>query len=253
MHQANNSFKVYHIHHSGFLVETPEVYYLFDYDTGDLPHLDTAKPLFVFVSHSHADHYNPEVFPLLTSMSMKHITAILAKDISPKKYPSCLMPAAPENLESIRSQGFIPVIKAYHSREYELPFHTHIQTLLSTDSGVAFFLTRPEGTIYHGGDLNDWSIEATPEPERRQMTGSYLASIAKLKGKRIDIAFLPLDPRLGIYYAKGFLAFLKTADVRHAYPMHYWEHPEIITRFVQEYPEYADIIVDTAQALPPNS
>lgn len=235
--------KITYIHHSGFLVDTQEVYYIFDYDKGDLPQLDTDKPVFVFVSHGHTDHYNPELFSLLTSMGMKHITAFLSNDIPKKRFPSCLMSATLEDCDQVRRQGSIPAVIVYHSQEYTLPFHTHLQTLLSTDAGVAFFLTCPEGTLYHAGDLNDWIMEETPEQERRQMTGSYLASIRRLKGKAIDAAFLPLDPRLGKYYAKGFLTFLKMIPVKHVYPMHYWEQPETITQFLQEYPEYTDIVV----------
>ncbi len=235
--------KITYIHHSGFLAETREVYYLFDYEKGTLPQLEIEKPIFVFVSHGHKDHYNPQIFHLLLSMGMKHITAILSNDIPKKRYPACLTPCSPENAHDIHSQGSVPVIKVYHSQEYALPFHTHVQTLLSTDKGVAFLLTCPEGTLYHAGDLNDWIMEETPEQERRQMTGSYLASIQRLKGKTIDIAFLPLDPRLGTYYAKGFLAFLQLISVKQVYPMHYWGHPEIIAQFLQEYPAYAKMIV----------
>ena len=241
--QTQNNLKVTYIHHSGFLVEASEAYYLFDYEKGTLPPMNTAKPILVFVSHGHSDHYNPEIFSFLASMGMKSITAVLSNDIHKKRFPSCLMPALLDNMESVRREGFIPVIKAYNSQTYALPFHTTLRTLLSTDKGVAFYLTCPEGAVYHGGDLNDWISEETPEQERRQMTGSYLASIAALKGKTIDVAFLPLDPWLGKYYAKGFVTFLQTALVKQAYPMHYWDQPEIIDRFLQEYPEYAEIIV----------
>ena len=235
--------KITHIHHSGFLVETEEVYYIFDYYKGDLPCLTPEKPVLVFVSHGHQDHYNPAIFPLLLSKGMKNITAVISNDIPRKKIPAELVPASQDGFDQIPVQGHIPFIKVYHSQEYVLPYHTRIQTLLSTDSGVAFLLTCPEGTIYHGGDLNDWITEDTPEGERRQMTGMYLASIKQLKGNSIDAAFLPLDPRLGKYYAKGFLAFLEFIPVKHVYPMHYWEQPEIVTQFLNEHPEYAEIVV----------
>lgn len=61
----------------------------------------------------------------------------------------------------------------------------------------------------------------------------------------MDVAFLPLDPRQENDYAKGMLYFLKKVDVRQVYPMHYWEKPEIIERFLQEYPKYAGKIVQT--------
>ncbi len=76
--------KITYIYHSGFLVETKECYYLFDYYKGSLPSLDENKQILVFASHSHRDHYNKEVFSLLKNMGIKHVTAVLAKDISPK-------------------------------------------------------------------------------------------------------------------------------------------------------------------------
>ena len=47
--------KITYIYHSGFLVETKECYYLFDYYKGSLPSLDTNKQILVFASHSHRD------------------------------------------------------------------------------------------------------------------------------------------------------------------------------------------------------
>lgn len=242
-----------YIYHSGFLIETGDCYYLFDYWKGSLPAMDASKPIFVFASHSHADHYNPDIFTLLHTMGMNRILAVLAKDIPQKRYPELLAPvpsseALSADVEAVWDEApsekgrSIPVIRAYHSREYSLPCHTHVQTLLSTDSGVAYLVTCPEGCLYHAGDLNDWNIPDTPEQERRQMTGSYRASVNKLKGKAIDTAFLPLDPHLGECYADGFLYFLKNIDVKQVFPMHYWEQPEIIERFLTEFPQYRGVV-----------
>lgn len=283
---------VTYIFHSGFLIETDECYYIFDYWKGALPAMDTSKPVFVFASHSHADHYNPEIFALLSSLGMRQIIAVLARDILRKRCPAFLQPVTAEELsagQSVRQSqealftaedrptinisagclptenmptkiipagmipaemiptgrihtGIIPAVKACHSQEYDLPFRTHVQTLLSTDSGVAYFVTCPEGTIYHAGDLNEWNLPETPEQERRQMTGSYRAAVNKLKGKAIDIAFLPLDPRLKECYADGFLYFLKNMNVGQVFPMHCWEQPEIVERFLREYPQYQEIV-----------
>lgn len=228
-----------YIFHSGFLIDTSECYYIFDYWKGGLPALDTAKPVFVFASHCHADHYNPEIFTLLRSRGMRQITAVLAKDIPQKRWPAFLQPA-----------GSIPVVKARHSTEYDLPFHTRVQTLLSTDSGVAYLVSCPEGTIFHAGDLNEWNSPDTPEQERRQMTGSYRAAVNKLKGKAIDAAFLPLDPRLRGCYADGFLYFIKNINVKQVFPMHYWEQPEIIGQFRAEFPQFKKTVKDTEQQRP---
>lgn len=218
--------KITYIYHSAFLAETAECYYLFDYYKGPLPSMDPAKPVFVLASHSHQDHYSPAVFDKLRQLGMQNITAVLSNDISRKLWPEDCA-----------------VIRVLHSQEYSLPCHTHLRTLLSTDSGVAFLLSCPQGVLYHGGDLNDWNRADTPDQERRQMTGSYRASVRKLKGISIDAACLPLDPRLGDFYACGFLYFLKNVTVKKVYPMHYWEQPEIIDRFMSEYPEYSHLIV----------
>lgn len=229
--------QVTYLFHSGFIVETALCYYIFDYWKGSLPALRTDKPVMVFVSHSHADHYNPQIFSMLLDMGVKQVTAVLAKDIRERNYP-------PHREELI-------LVKAYHSKEYELACGTHVQTLLSTDSGVAYLISCPEGTIYHAGDLNDWNDPETPLQERKQMTGSYRASLKKIMQKNIDIAFLPLDPRLGECYADGFIYFLKNFAVKEAYPMHYWEQPEIIGRFLTEYPRFAETVKNTEACLHP--
>lgn len=215
------------LYHSGFLIETKECYYLFDYYQGELPVLDADKPVIVFASHGHADHYNPAVFPLLEARGLRDITAVVTTDIPKKRYPDS--PA-------------VTVRRIYHSQEYDLPCHTHIKTLLSTDAGVAYLLTCPEGTLYHAGDLNDWNHADTPAQERKQMTGSFQASVNRLKGSPIDIAFLPLDPRLEETYADGFLYFLKTISVKKVYPMHYWGQSGIVERFLRDHPEYKGIV-----------
>lgn len=248
--------KVTFICHSCFLVETAECYYLFDYYKGELPSLETEKPLLVFVSHSHQDHYNPAVFAMLRQRGMKKIGAILPNDIKPKNYPEGWeLWADVLSADGCRSMDGLEghIFKVYHSREYDLPCCTHIRTLLSTDSGVAYLLYCPEGVFYHAGDLNDWITDDMPEAERRQMTGSFRAALRPLKGISIDHACLPLDPHLGSHYADGFLYFLKHVGAKKVYPMHSWDNrgypgntgdiPEIIKRFLLEHPEYRETLV----------
>ena len=78
------------IFHSGFLVETAKRYFIFDYYKGELPKLNPDKPVYVFASHGHQDHYEPKVFELLKQQGIVPKLAILAKDIKEKKYPGSL-------------------------------------------------------------------------------------------------------------------------------------------------------------------
>lgn len=239
--------KVTFICHSCFLVETAECYYLFDYHKGELPALETEKPLLVFVSHSHQDHYNPAVFAILRQMGMKKVGAIFPNDIKLKNYPEGweLLKEREVTARNCTDMDVLNdhIFKVYHSQEYDLPCRTHIRTLLSTDSGVAYLLTCPEGTFYHAGDLNDWITEDTPDAERRQMTGSFRAALRPLKDTSIDYACLPLDPHLGCHYADGFLYFLQHIGAKKVYPMHFWDRPEIADQFLREHPEYGEIVV----------
>lgn len=227
--------KITYISHSGFLAETSRCFYLFDYYMGKLPALDASKPILVFSSHAHADHYNSAVFAQLADWNVKDIHAVLSKDIPRKKYP--------DN---------IPVTTVTFHQEYALPCETALYTLHSTDKGVAFLVTCPEGILYHAGDLNDWVWRENSEQENRQMTGSYRHEIDLLKdrlqGKTVDAAFLPLDPRQEEAYARGILYFLKKIKTSRVYPMHYWGKAQIIGQFVREYPEYRALIRDTEAA-----
>lgn len=224
---------VHYIYHSCFLVETDNCYYLFDYYKGKLPRLDIKKPIIVFSSHFHSDHYNPEIFNMLKALGMKTIRAVLSKDISRKKYPDD-----------------IPVTTVTFNNTYNLEFDTELETLFSTDEGVAFIITCPNGTIYHAGDLNDWVWAGESEQYNKQMTGAYRHEINKIKGREFDLAFLVLDPRQEKDYAKGITYFLNSTSTKRVFPMHYWDQPEIIGKFLSEYPEYINIIENTESFLP---
>lgn len=52
--------KVTYLNHSGFLLEWEDCFWIFDYYRGALPQLSPQKPVFVFCSHSHGDHFNPD-------------------------------------------------------------------------------------------------------------------------------------------------------------------------------------------------
>ena len=65
--------KVTYIGHSGFLAEFSHCYCLFDYYEGNIPVLDKGKPLFIFVSHRHQDHFNPGIFCLTGTEGIHYI------------------------------------------------------------------------------------------------------------------------------------------------------------------------------------
>jgi len=220
---------VTYIHHSGFLVETDRFYYLFDYEKGPLPEMNTAKPIFVLSSHSHADHYNPEIFHLLENAGMGCIRAVLSDDIEP-----------PANVKTT------PVSPG---KVYTPEDRLKITAFRSTDLGVAFLIEEGDRLIYHAGDLNDWVWEEESDAWNEEMTDSYRKQIHLLSetlGHRsLDLAFVVLDPRQEKDYDRGLCFFLEHIPAKQVWPMHYWEDKGIIDEFLREHPQYRSQIQRT--------
>ena len=218
-----------YIHHSCFLVETDRFYYLFDYAKGHLPRLDTEKPIFVLSSHSHSDHYSSSVFQLLETAGMRHVRAILSDDITPPSGENVLQVSPAEN--------------------YDLGCNVALTTFRSTDLGVAFLIEDQKTIIYHAGDLNDWVWNEETDDYNREMTANYRREIdslsRKLGKKEIDAAFVVLDPRQEQDYDRGLCYFLDKVPAKQVYPMHYWEEPAIIGKFLKDHPQYTSQIQKT--------
>ena len=221
--------KVTYIHHSCFLVETQCFYYLFDYEKGFLPEMNIKKPIFVLSSHGHTDHYNAEVFSMLTDLGMQDIRAILSDDID-----------APTSINTLQvSPG----------KEYALDHQQKLTTFRSTDLGVAFLIEDQNQLIYHAGDLNDWVWDDESEAYNEQMTLDYRNQILllsePLKHRQIDVAFVVLDPRQEKDYDRGLCFFLEHIPAKQVYPMHYWDDPSIIDTFLRDHPQYQSQIQKT--------
>ena len=56
--------KVTYTHHSSFMAELEHAALLFDYFEGEIPAVEGDKPLFVFASHRHGDHFSRAIFDL---------------------------------------------------------------------------------------------------------------------------------------------------------------------------------------------
>lgn len=206
--------KVTYLGHSGFLAETEEGYFLFDYYKGELPPMDPDQKLFVFISHAHYDHYRTDIFSLRTYFAK--ITFFLASDI-------------PVGEESMGSD-----IRFMKPNEEQEIAGCRVRTLRSNDEGVAFLVHCGGKTLYHAGDLNWWHWEGEPEEYNTGMRRSYQAEINKLQAEKIDIAFVPVDPRLGEQYCWGLDCFMKRTSTAHVFPMHFWGNYAVFDRLLLE-------------------
>lgn len=229
--------KITYIDHSGYLLETETASFLFDYYKGDIPEADRDKPLIVCVSHRHPDHYNPKIFDLLAEYPMVYY--ILDKDCGIKwKIREC-------EEQGISLTEKLTRVRKNTSQDIMLPNGRKLSltTYKSTDEGVAFLLEYEGKTFYHAGDLNLWAWKEESDQYNDNMRKAYLKEMEKLRGKKIDAAFVPLDPRQREYAFLGMEIFMEYTDSSKVFPMHLWRKYSIIRKFAQKHPEYADRIV----------
>jgi L-ascorbate metabolism protein UlaG (beta-lactamase superfamily) len=217
--------------HSGFLVELPDAALLFDWWKGELPPLP-AKPLWVFASHRHHDHFDPHIFGL--DDGRREVRFLLGKDIRLDAHSREQWGLRPETAEKC--------VSVAGNQTVTLPGLT-VETLPSTDEGVAFLVTCGGKTVYHAGDLNWWHWEGEDKGWNRNMEVDFKRYIEPLRGRTLELAFAPLDHRLGAAADWGFRYLLELAQVRHAFPMHQWEDFSPTARFQQAYPELAASVI----------
>ena len=217
--------------HSGFLVETDDVLMLFDYEHGDLgvlAHKPAEKPLYVFVSHVHGDHFNPAVFTL----KGRTVRYILAFDLK-----------GDARVPQDKDVRFVDA-----DSTYDIAGLGTVETLLSTDEGVAFLVRTKDAVLYHAGDLHWWDWPGEDPAWLMDQQTVYRREIERLRGIPIDAAFVVLDDRLEENYAKGLILFLEICRPRYALPMHFWQDRSVIDRFRQlpAAREAGTILLDTA-------
>ena len=217
--------RVTFLDHSAFLVELPSVALLFDWQKGSLPPLPDGKPLLVFASHGHDDHFSPGIFSLPAAAFLLGADIVLgprqrdAWGVSPLTAAKCTRFAGGE------TRAILPGVT--------------VEALPSTDEGVAFLVTADGKTVYHAGDLNWWHWDGEPDPWNPEMAEKFKAYTAPLAGRTMDLALLPLDPRQGRSGFLGARHLLETTDIRRFIPMHQWGDFAFTDAFLAAHPQFA--------------
>lgn len=223
--------KVTYIHHSTFCVEIAERVLVFDYYDGKsvpscpyggvMPEFPKDTRMYVFSSHSHRDHFDTKVLKWMEKYP--NIQYIFAKEVK-KKLGNCVWKRLLPEWESEDIKEKIRYVKPKEILKLD---GITVETLLSTDSGVAFLITCGNKCIYHAGDLNWWHWEGEPEQDNQYQAQTYQEQIDSLAGRKVDLAFVVMDPRQEKQMYLGMDYFMNHVDVCHVIPMHMWKHYEI--------------------------
>jgi L-ascorbate metabolism protein UlaG (beta-lactamase superfamily) len=192
------------IGHSGFLVSLPSYNLIFDYYTDKTgvitPEIFTNKRTVVFVSHNHGDHYNRAIFEWSSYSDVLYILD-----------SGCATPAS-ENIIKLQEGDS----RSLYDEEVD------IRAYGSTDEGLSFLVNVEDVVLFHAGDLNDWYWADEKTPEELQISeGNYIRIIKQLVGHKIDVAFVPEDPRLGIHAGRAIQHFKDIVAPQRIIPMHF--------------------------------
>ncbi len=164
--------------------------------------------LYIFVSHAHFDHfgthiraYAQQTTRYIFSYDLKHTKRI-------KIFP----------------QDNITLMKRYSEWQDD---NLHVLTYDSTDVGVSFLVETNSGKkIFHAGDFNWWHwSEDTPENIDRSEK-LFKKQLKRMTGMEADIAFFPVDGRLGDSQELGAKAFIEKTDIKYLVAMHRVGYPK---------------------------
>lgn len=215
--------QVHYLHHSGFAVCVNDILLVFDDAQGISPDgqglaqgrisretLKDYAQVFIFASHVHEDHFASDIFSLFNA---GNVSFILGYDIPQPYFKAHMMrPGDTTRIADVE-------ITAYDS----------------TDEGVSFLVMVDGWTLFHAGDLNLWHWrEESSLKEIEQAEKAFTQIVEPLADKKIDIAFFPLDPRMGEQFDAGALYFLLHVKPRVMIPMHWWGRDDVAINFARQ-------------------
>lgn len=222
--------KITYIWHDCFVISLDEFTMVFDFwkDPTVLPgmiptfinNIDKNKPLYVFVSHHHKDHYSKYIFKwadlfkkiiyIISEDTAQHIRHLLNNN---SLYRG---PKPGKETVFILKTGEKYVDRYLTTKAYG-----------STDIGNSYLITVNDlkgNSFFHAGDLNAWLWKDISTPEEvADALDKYKAILDDIseEHKVIDYVMFPVDSRIGTDYYEGARLFVRSIDVTHFFPMHF--------------------------------
>jgi len=199
------SIEVTYLKHSGFSVRTDRHQLLFDYIGGGFVR-DLGVPAIAFASHVHQDHYTPAIAGLADA-------CVLGEGIEPFDGARMMKPGDAISIGDVRIRAFG-----------------------STDCGVSFYVNADGYNIFHAGDLNFWHWrQESSDAEVREALDGFNAVISTLDGLPVDLAFFPVDARMGEGHDEGADMYINRVRPKVLIPMHWWGKAEVARAFADKH------------------
>ena len=213
--------RITYLDHSGFAVEQGKTLLVFDeYNPRPVlgaqglaggvvaeADLKAHEKSVLLLSHSHSDHYCPEVLQL-------PFDQVLVSD----DFPASVRARRVCEGEQVETCGLT------------------VRVFGSTDLGVSYLVDVEGKRIFHAGDFNlwHWEDESTAQ-EIEEATAAFERVMRTLEpyAGTLDAAFFPLDPRMGAQTARGIQIFASAMRPRVLIPMHFQGDAALVQKFAQ--------------------
>lgn len=199
--------KIIHIFHSGFVIRLDDNILVFDcLEPSTSQYFSIEDNVYAFSSHSHLDHFSTCIFDW--EKINPRIQYFLGHDIvvrNPKP-----------------NYNFMDKYQALRINNLE------IKSFGSTDKGISFLVNVNDINIFHAGDLNWWHWKNDSIQDQRKEEKDFKFEINKLIEEEIDIAFVPVDPRLEDYYYLAAEYIAEKIKPKILVPMHFGDDFNII-------------------------
>lgn len=215
-----------YIHHDCFLLETPECGIVFDFwkepEAGDLlrrlKRISAGRPVYVFVSHHHKDHFTPEIFEWAAEIpSIHYIVSNDVRKLYKRYFSADSRYVGPRRVEpemvTVAREGDILQFPG-------ADFHI----FGSTDIGNSVVVVSGRKRYFHAGDLNAWIWkDESTEQEIAEALAAFRKKVTPIAEQfpRIDVAMFPVDSRIGSDWWEGAREFVRMVDVGIFVPMHF--------------------------------
>lgn len=219
--------RVTYIYHDCFIVETTTALLVFDYWKNPLastlpthtllqPAIE-GKPLYVFVSHHHKDHFNKEIFEW--GEWVQSVRYVMSADT----YALCRHIFNPDS--AYKGTKVKPMrLTLLRPGENFSDGVINVDAFGSTDIGNSYVVTADGFSIMHAGDLNAWIWKDDSLPEEvAEQTDKFLAIAEDIKKvyPSLDYCMFPVDARIGTDYFTGARLLCRMIDISHFFPMHF--------------------------------
>lgn len=208
-----NFMNINYLLNSGFLIQDEKTILVFDdyedpagivnaaYDKGDFDRL------YILATHAHFDHFGTHI----RAYAPKVTRYIFSSDIKRTK----------------RVKVF-PSNKITYMKRYIEWYDDAIRvwSFDSTDVGISFLVQLPSGKkIYHAGDFNRWHWEGDTPENIELADKAFKRQVKRLDGMEADVAFFPIDDRLGSWKEVGAKEFAERTKVKSFVAMHRQDLP----------------------------